>query len=334
MPVTMKESYYKPVQKELERYLYELYWKDIFDLVYASETRLNSSSALLSAIRSGKIYYKNGVFSGTFNARTSKELSKFAKYDGRSKTWKGLPPPDVIAASTVANSKSRQLNEQIKSLIDKIPARVEEAIDSLKYSIEAPLFAMNQSADKDLESIGITPEMTTQLSDRLIREYTNNQNINIQNWTPEQTGRIRDMVQRNVLSGYNKEELILSIQSEFETTMNKAKFLARQETNLVMAAVRNERYSDGGIDIVKWSNSGDVRVVGNPGGKFPDPTKGHGNHWVLGGKYCKLSDPTVYADNLEDAKNGVWKSKASIGAGDKHAGEEFQCRCTYIPVVV
>lgn len=334
MPVTMQESYYKPVQKDLELYFFELYWKDILELVKESSTRLNSSSYLLDAIRTGKIYYKNGIFSGTFNSRTSRELSKFAKYDGRTKTWKGMAPPDITAAATVANSKARQLNERINTLISEIPAKVEEAIDSLKYSIEQPLFAMATEADKDLSSIGITPDMTTQLSERLVREYTTNQNINIQNWTPDQTVRLRDMVERNVLSGYNKQELIQSIQSEYETTMNKARFLARQETNLIMAAVRDERYQDGGIEVYKWSNSGDIRVVGNPGGKFPDPTTGHGNHWVMGGKYCKLNDPTVYADNLEDAKKGIWKSKSSIGADDLHPGQAFQCRCTSIPVVI
>lgn len=334
MPVVMKESYFKPVQKDLELYFFELFWKDILELMKDPQYRLNSTSYLLTAIRTGKIFYQNGVFTGTFNSRTSRELQKFAVYDGRTKTWKGTPPPEVISAATVANSKSRQLVQRIESLIAEIPSRVEDVIDSLKYSIDAPLFSMAAEADKDLESIGVRPEMTPELSDRLIREYTTNQNINIKNWTPEQTKRLRDMVERNVLSGYNKEELIQSIQSEYETTMNKARFLARQETNLVMAAVRDERYKDAGIKVYKWSNSGDVRVVGNPSGKFPDPTKGHGNHWVMGGKYCKLDDPTVYADSLEDAKAGNWKSKSSIGADNLHPGQAFQCRCTSIPVVI
>lgn len=334
MPVTMQESYYKGIQKEIEWYFFELYWEEILELLDDPNYRLNSSSYLLTAIREGKIYYKNGVFSGTFNARTSRELSKFAKYDGRTKTWNGLPPPEITAAANVANSKSRQLVERIESLISKIPERVEDAIDSLKYSIEQPLFAMAGEADKDLESLGIRPDMTTELSERLVREYTTNQNINIQNWTPEQTQRMRDMVQRNVMAGYNKAELIQSIQSEYETTMNKAKFLARQETNLIMAEVRDQRYKDAGIEVYKWSNSGDVRVVGNPGGKFPDPTKGHGNHWTLGGKYCKLNDPTVYADTIDDARKGNWKSKSDIGADNTHPGQAYQCRCTSIPVVI
>ena len=333
MPIRMTEKYYKTIEKELDRYFYDFYWKDILETVKESERLYNSNSALIAAIRKGSIHYENGKFTGKFNARISKELRKFAKYDGRTKSWSGIPPSNVTAAATVANSKGERLSRQITALIDKIPARVEAAVESLKYSIDAPLFAVSAEAGKDLNTLGISVEMTPELSQRLMDDYTTNQNLNIKNWTPEQTQRLRNMIEENALSGYNRLELQQRIAAEYGVTQNKAKFLARQETSLFVAEVRNERYDDAGIQWYRWSTSQDIRVVGTPGGLYPEGGPGHGNHYVMQGKICKLNDPTVYADTLADARKGLWKSKASIGADNTHPGQAFGDRCVMIPVI-
>ena len=332
--VRMTEAYYAPIEANLYRYFEELFWRDILDLLEDPLYRLNSSNALIDAIRGGRVWYSGGVFRGQFSAAISKELSAFASYDARAREWKGVAPPAVNAAASVANARSRELNAQIRDAISIIEARVASEIDRMRYSIDAPLFAMAGQAQDDLKGLGISIDMTPELSQKLIDEYTTNQNLNVKNWAPQQIERMRDMVEKDALAGFNREELRRRIASEYEVTMNKARFLARQETSLFMTTVRDERYRSGGIEIVQWSNSHDVRVVGNPAGLYPKPTAGHGNHWFLGGKYCKLSDPTVYADTLEDAKAGRWKSKVAIGAGTEHAGREFQCRCTYKPVIV
>lgn len=330
----MKEAYYKPVEKDLNYYFYELYYKDIFEALKDPYYLLNSNNALIAALRTGKVFYKNGLFSGSFNARISKELLKFAKFNKRTKKWEGLAPPDVLAASVVANSKAEKLNKKIKFLIDKIPDRVKSVIDNLEFSIDKPLYQINKEADKSLKSIGVSVDMSPELSERLKDNYTNNQQINITNWTEVQTERLRDMVERNVLAGYNRKDLIESIEVEYGVTQNKAKFLARQETSLFLAEVRDERYIDAGLEWYKWSTSNDIKVVGNPGGLYPKPTEGHGNHWMMQGKVCQLKNPTLYADSVDDAKKGKWKSKLNIGAGGKHPGQEFGCRCTSIPLVV
>lgn len=330
----MTEKYYKPIQKELEYYFYELYWKDILKLLEESKKLYNSKSALISAIRTGKIQYRSGIFSGKFNVSISKELSKYAKYDKRTKTWKGMPPAAVIAAATVANDRGRQLADQIERLIADIPSRVEDEIANLKYSIDNPLFMMSAEAEKDLTTLGISVDMTQELSDRLTEDYTTNMNLNVVNWSDEEVVRLREMIQKNALSGYNRLELQQLIANEYNVSMNKAKFLARQETSLFLTTVRDERYKEGGVKYVKWSTSQDNRVVGKPGGLYPEGTPGHGNHYGLNGKICRLDDPTVYADTIEDAKKGKWKSKITAGFGNRHAGQEWNCRCTYLPLKI
>jgi hypothetical protein len=331
--IQYKEAYSEPVQKQLEQYFIAVYWAEILEALKDPLYRMNNSNPLVDAIRKGKIQYQSGRFTGEFNMITSRELEKFAKYDGRTKTWVGTPPPQVTAASVVANDRARALTRKITSLIEEIPGRVAQTIDGLKYSIDAPLFLVNEQADRDLSSLGISPDVSPDLSETILREYKTNQDINIKNWTPKQTERMRDMIERSVLTGYNRRELEKMIMSEYGTTMAKARFLARQETSLLVSKIRDERYVDAGIDIVKWSTAGDIRVTGTPGGPN-QPSDGHGNHYRLQGKYCKLSDPTVYADTLDDVKAGKWKSKSMIGADPQHAGKAFLCRCTYIPTII
>lgn len=337
----MTDGYYKPIERDLDDYFYAFYWADILDALglerfdnQRREARNNGPDALIQAIRAGRVDYQDGVFTGSFNAAISRELREFATFSSQTKQWRGDPPPAVKGAAVIARSKGEELSRRIESLIDEIPQRVAAQIQQLSYSIDTPLFAMSDQATRDLRNIGIDVDITPEVAERLISEYTNNQNLNIQNWTPEQTERLRDMIRRNALRGYNRVELREMIASEFGVTMNKAKFLARQETSLFMATVRDARYSDGGVEVVQWSTSNDIRVVGNPAGLYPQPTEGHGNHYALNGKFCLLSDPTVYADTLDDARAGKWKSKAMIGAGQSHAGVEFGCRCTYKPILL
>jgi uncharacterized protein with gpF-like domain len=142
------------------------------------------------------------------------------------------------------------------------------------------------------------------------------------------------MVEKNTLEGLNKKQLLESIQNEFEITKAKATFLVRQETSLFLSKLSNERYIDAGLDLYMWLNSHDIRVVGNPSGLYPEPTEGHGDHWIMAHKICRFDDPTVYADSIEDAKKEKWKSKASIGADDKHPGEAFNCRCHKKAIII
>lgn len=303
-----KEEYSEPTQKELSYYFYQLFWSEILAAVKDPYFRLNANNALLSAIRKGIIRYSNGEFVGDFNMKTSSELDKFAKYDGRSKTWKGVPPTSVSATASIANQKAKALNEKITGLIDRIPDRVSAAVDSLKYSIEKPLSGMNAQASEDLKNIGIVLDITPELSQNIINDYTNNLNISIKNWTPDQTERLREMMEKNVLSGYNRLELIDQISTEYEVSMNKAKFLARQETTLLTSTVRDSRYQGAGIRKYRWSATG---------GKAGDG-RTRDLHRKLHGNIFFYASPPIIDERT--GKRG-------------NPGQAYGCRCGAIPQI-
>lgn len=303
-----KPEYSEPIQKDLEYYFYQLFWSEIIQAVKDPYFRLNANNALISAIRRGIVRYSNGEFVGDFSMRVSAELDKFAKYDGRSKTWKGIPPANVSATAAVANNKAKALNEKITSLIDDIQNRVSNAVDSLKYSVEGPLSAMNAQASQDLKSIGIILDVTPQLSQSITNDYTNNLNLGIKNWSIDQTERLRKMMEKNVLSGYNRLELIEQISYEYVVSMDKAKFLARQETTLLTSTIRDSRYQDAGIRKYRWSATG-----GKAGDGRTRPL-----HRGLHGNVYFYSSPPIIDQRTGERGN---------------PGKAFNCRCAAIPIL-
>ena len=76
-----KDKYFQETEKQITAFLAETMYRPLLELL--ESPLYNSSSALINAIRSGKIQFKNGVFTGSFNARISRELSKYAKYYSR-----------------------------------------------------------------------------------------------------------------------------------------------------------------------------------------------------------------------------------------------------------
>lgn len=74
-------------------------------------------------------------------------------------------------------------------------------------------------------------------------------------------------------------------------TKNRAAFIARDQTSKLNGQLTRYRHESVGITKYKWRNSQDQRVVGNPSGLYPKPTRGHGNHWEREGKTYYYNKP-------------------------------------------
>lgn len=303
-----KEEYSEPTQKELEYYFYELFWSDIIKALNDPYFKLNANNALISAIRRGIVRYSNGEFVGDFNMRVASELDKFASWIPQKKVWRGIPPANVSAIASIANQKAKALNEKIETLIGNIPDRVSAAVDSLKYSIEKPLASMNAQATEDLKNTGIIIDVTPELSQNIINDYTNNLNIGIKNWEPKQTERLRGMVEKNILSGYNRLELIDQIATEYRVSRDKAKFLARQETTLLTSTVRDSRYQGAGIRKYRWSATGGKQGDGRT----------RTLHRKLHGQTFFYSSPPIIDETTGERGN---------------PGKAYGCRCGAVPLI-
>lgn len=88
-------------------------------------------------------------------------------------------------------------------------------------------------------------------------------------------------------------------------TQTRAAFIARDQTAKLNGQLTRYRHESVGIIKYKWRNAQDQRVVGNPAGLYPKPTKGHGNHWER--------EDTIYYYNRPPA--------------DGNPGYAYNCRC-------
>lgn len=291
-----------------------MFYKEIYEALQYSIENRSSKSALITKIRQGKIVYKDGVFSGDFSIETSRALSKFAEFDQRSKTWKGLPPGDVQAAATVANSKAEKLHSLLKDKLNDLETQIQDVDLTYRFPIPVVVDEIDRQLLKDFATVGIQPKFTQQMRQNIIQDYNQNQNLNIKNWAPEQITRLRDMVERSVSIGYRRPDMIDMIKSEWGVSQNKARFLARQETSLLMSKIRRERSLDAGIRKYRWSTSLDRRV------RPEDPTaaRSGANHRRLHGKVFEYGNPPIV-----NVKTGV----------RAEPGEDFNCRCVAIPII-
>jgi uncharacterized protein with gpF-like domain len=126
-----------------------------------------------------------------------------------------------------------------------------------------------------------------------------------------------DLVGQAVLDNYRGaplpegQTLVQRLQQIGGITENRARFIARDQTAKLTSALNKSRQQSNGISSYSWQNSGDGRVVGNPGGKYPEGSPGHMDHWSREGKIFRWDKPPP----------------------DGHPGEAFSCRCVSLPIL-
>ena len=298
-----KPSYYSDVDDHLRRYFYEAYFAPLFEALEINAPRENAVvSPLRTAIAKGQVIYRDGVFSGRFTMAMYSELSSFATFDKRSRTWKGRPGPSILSTALTANTKRAALLERVNKAISGLEDRVDETIKTLSFSTDLPLFAMNQDISETLP-LGVGPVLDERTAERLKKDYTESQKLNVKNWTPDQITRLREMVERYQTSA-SDESLTDMIMREWGVTANKAAFLARQETSLFFSKFSMNRASSAGVRRYRWSTSHDERV--------------RVSHRELNGTIHGVDDPPVV-----DKRTGR----------RAHPGEDFLCRCAAIWVL-
>lgn len=298
---------WKKIDNEIQLYFWSTFYKPIVKIL-GTNIYFNSRSSVISAIRKGTLSYNDGVFSGKYNIAISRDLAKYAIFDKRSGTWKGNPPNDVKTAAIVANDTSEKLHNKIKGLLDDLGNKLEDVTSNIAFSIEKPFERMDKDLDIEFEKIGIIPEMTPAIKEKIINEYHDYQNLNIKEWTPLQIQHLRDAVEKSVVEGYRRPALIEMIQSEWNTSKNKAKFLARQETSIFMSKFELARAEDAGLSKYIWSTSHDKKV--RPKNKYE--LKAGDDHRRLNGMVIAFNDPPIV--NIKTGRRA-------------HAGEDYGCRC-------
>ncbi len=327
-PQRLKPAYYDPIESQIQAILYDILFRPLVAIAQDATDQMSESAhgmmnavgnALQSALRSGKVQYEGGVFSGQFSAAIVSVLRAIgARWIKPEKVYKQDPaqvPGWVKAEAAAYESTARGAHGLMKSKLAEIERDLDSVLDKKEIHAKRTMREIQKDFRHVAEELQVSPELSEDSSARLAAAYNQNIKLYIKTFSRDMIGDLRTIVEKNATTGYRFDKLIPQIQGRYAVTQNKAKFLARQETGLFMAKYRQERFGEAGVTLYRWSTSHDERVRPAPG------THGvarQNNHRRLDGRVFAYADPPVV-----DTATGR----------RANPGEDFNCRCVDVPVL-
>ena len=296
-----KEEIYLPILKILK-----LNPKDVITNAKDSKT-----PNLEKAIRSGRITFYRGQFTGKFNAKVVKELRSIgATKDLKTKGYKllsaRLPSSLKTVIDATAIRATKTLDTVLKRLASLTSAKIAGALD-IKDIVDKGLFDLDKKVTDNLKSITVSPELSSTERALFVKDYSENMDKHIKTWADKELLTLRKKVESNYKAGIRRESLEKDIQKRYGVSKTKAKFLARQETSLASSKFKEVRYKSAGSLEYKWKT-----VAGSANHPVrPD-------HKELNNKMFKWDSPPI-----TDKKSGR----------RNHPGEDYNCRCVARPVI-
>lgn len=301
-----------------EKFKKELYYPLLKMLKEPRRILENSSNALADALRSGRVVYSSGQFTGSFNASISKALKDLgATWDRKNQSWRiksSSLPYDV--AHEVSASEFR-FSEKIAAIDRKLaqilPAEIAGSV-KLDDLFDRTLWKTDKEIKSTLQGIIVPAQLTKERRKKIVDEWQNNMQLYIKDFAHKQIKKLRKNLQKSVFAGNRFESAVSTLQKSYDVTATKAKFLARQETSLLMTKFKESRYVDSGVKEYRWG------CVHRPKDKSPSqhiPGNVRYFHGLLDGTIQRWDKPPV-VDEKGNRKN---------------PGEDYNCRCFARPIV-
>ena len=310
-PMILKEKYHLYIQRELDRILDEVIYKPLAKVLKEDSTfnlQINNAinDPLFIAVKDGRVWYEDGQFKGNFNARISKSLiEKGATYNKAAGTYSlAFVPMEISMAVALAQSGYQKLRQEVLHTLDMMDIESINMISDLPNKYHQTIGWMEDDFQKTAKAIGIEVNLTEEQKGILTADYSFDMDRYIKNWSQEEILRLRGVIQDQLFSGKRQEIIAREIQRSFNLSRNKAKFLARQESGLLMSQYSKMRYTDIGSNKYIWRGSMDERE--------------RHDHKLLEGTIHTWDNPPI--TNLKTgAKN--------------HPSQDFGCRCIAVPII-
>jgi SPP1 gp7 family putative phage head morphogenesis protein len=211
---------------------------------------------LQDAIQSGQITFSQGTFSGKFNSQISRELRKlgatFDRHDSTYKIRKADLPMDVRHAISSSEYKFKDKLDRIEERLSKIvPAELASKLKT-EHLFDRALGRVEKDFNSSVKKIGIKVHLSDFERKKIASQWGENMQLWVKDFTEKEIKELRSNVAETLFSGNRYGSAVKTIQDSYGVTERKAKFLARQETSLLMAAFKQTRYQANGVDYYKW----------------------------------------------------------------------------------
>lgn len=323
-PIKEDISYYDEIEKRIIKLLREEFYYPLLHILNIDKKIMNSiDESVKKAISSSKIYYSNGKFYGKFSSAISKQLIEYgAKWDDKNSTYSiefNKLPMDVRITISIQKARfDEKLKEIDKSLED---TNVNEIVKKLNISpiLDENIDKVDKTFQESVKSIKVVPRLSKGQRQRIAKEWQTNMGLYIKKFTEAQIVDLRKDVQENVfVKGNRREALVNMFMDSYNVSVSKAKFWARQETNLLMAKYKQTKYEEAGVPEYEW------RCVHMPHQLSPTeeykPGEVRYSHGILEGKIFRWSDPPVTTPPGQPERRN-------------NPGQDYNCRCFALPIV-
>jgi SPP1 gp7 family putative phage head morphogenesis protein len=310
-PIVDRKSYSQPIEAEMLQALWDAVFKPVFDILQVKTPgRVNSLQDLKNEFRSGRIFWQDGYVYGTFNSKIGLALRALgASFSSQKKAYKlaiGKIPMDLRADIVIGKGMNKTKTDRLLEHLNGA-TNIKLIIGSGERPI-AMISSLNDQANQTFkvlpENLQLPMDLTERQKQDMMETYQQNLTGYLEDWKQEAIERLKEKTQKNAILGYRADRLEQIVKSEFGVTKKKAKFIARQETSMLVSKFREERYTAAGIGSYIWSTSHDRRV--------------RDDHADLDHKVFSWDSPPIVDKSTGRRAN---------------PGEDFGCRCLALPVV-
>ena len=314
-PIKYKKAYDKLIADKIINWMWDTFFKEALEILKNDKVS-NSSDVIRTALETGAIYYQDNGFysrSGRFKNEIARELenlgAKYSKYrkayllDKSKLPMELLGAIDTIKATTAEKVTLLQgyLSYQLGHLTDEAKKLMfDTTVDAIMQDLQERVY--KNAAEKKIELI--TPKLTDFRANEIAKNYTNNLDYWIKNWTEERIIKMREVVGQMAIDGKGTKSIAEYIQHEFGVSARHAKFLARNESAMATTSYLESKYKDEGMTEFKWHTNLDGRE--------------RPLHRELNGKIFRFDNPPII-----DERTGEKGLPA----------QTYNCRCTMSPVI-
>jgi uncharacterized protein with gpF-like domain len=233
---------------------------------------------------------------------------------------KGTPKAKAVGDDETPKKipSKKRLRKLLTKVFDKDEDTYVETVEASFADIPGQSFdttvvtILNQENAAELEALKRESGEKTR---KLLRSRNLNTFSNISDTT---TNRIIDRIEAGIKEGKGLRDIGADISQAEGINQSRATTIARTEA-LTANSLGQKAAMDSAAkvvdDLVKvWINAGDLRVRGNPSGRYPNSKD---DHWDLGGEIREVDD--VYSNGLDYPRDPKGKAYQTIN-----------CRCTQV----
>ncbi len=152
----------------------------------------------------------------------------------------------MLEASKAGVGRYQERLAKIDAELAKVlPADIAESVNIADH-FDKTIFRVDKEIKGSLAKVAISPELTDEARKIIADEWQENARLKIKGCVKAQVQKMRAHIRANTLKGVRYEDSINAVRRSLGVSERRAKFIARQETSILMSKFKKARYTEAG----------------------------------------------------------------------------------------